>query len=41
MEDFGTQNLLHFDVVLVTLDDTVILYFSDVVLQKFNGSVIF
>ena len=41
MDHYETQSLLHFDVVLVTLDDTVILNFSDVVLQKPNGTVIF
>ena len=41
MDHNETQNLLHFDVVLVSLDDTVILDFSDVVLQRPNGTVIF
>ena len=41
MAHYGTQNLLHFDVVVVSLDDTVILNFPDVVLQNSNGTVIF
>ncbi len=35
------KKMLHFDVVLVTLDGTVVLYFSDVVTLKSNGTVIF
>ena len=36
----GTQRLLHFD-VLVRLDDTVIVQFSDTVSKNLNGTVLF
>ena len=36
----GTQRLLHLD-VLVRLDDTVIVQFSDTVSKNLNGTVLF
>lgn len=41
MDYYGIRKLLHFDIVLMSLDDTVALHFPDIVPQESNGTVMF